>query len=75
MLLASKVAIVTGGAKGIGKGISLKYAEEGCSIAIADILEADANQTLKEISEKGAEGIFVKCDHTDVQHGGQILIA
>lgn len=64
MLLSNRVAIVTGGAKGIGKGISLKFAEEGCSVAIADVLEAEANQTVKEISQRGVKGIFVRCDHT-----------
>jgi 3-oxoacyl-[acyl-carrier protein] reductase len=65
MLLKDKVAIVTGGARGIGKGIALKFAEEGCSVAIADIREEEGNQTLKEMAAKGPEGIFIKCDTTD----------
>ena len=64
MLLENKTAIVTGGANGIGRGISLKFAEEGCSIAIADLNEAAANETLKEIAKRGSDGIFVQCDHT-----------
>jgi NAD(P)-dependent dehydrogenase (short-subunit alcohol dehydrogenase family) len=65
MLLADKVAIVTGGARGIGKGIALKFAEEGCAVAIVDILEKEAQQTLSELSDKGTKGIFIKCDLTD----------
>jgi NAD(P)-dependent dehydrogenase (short-subunit alcohol dehydrogenase family) len=65
LLLENRVAIVTGGARGIGGGISLKFAEEGCKIAIADLREKEANETLKEISKRGSEGIFVQCDHTD----------
>jgi len=65
LLLSDRIAIVTGGAKGIGRGISLKFAEEGCSVAIADIRENEAKKTLEEISQKGAKGIFVQCDHTD----------
>ncbi|MGD9142801.1 MAG: SDR family NAD(P)-dependent oxidoreductase [Dehalococcoidia bacterium] len=64
MLLENKTAIVTGGANGIGRGISLLFAEEGCSIAIADLNEEAANETLKEIAKRGSDGIFVKCDHT-----------
>jgi NAD(P)-dependent dehydrogenase (short-subunit alcohol dehydrogenase family) len=64
MLLSNKVAIITGGARGIGKGIALKFAEEGCAVAIVDILEKEAKQTLVELSERGTEGIFVKCDLT-----------
>jgi NAD(P)-dependent dehydrogenase (short-subunit alcohol dehydrogenase family) len=62
MLLSNKVAIITGGARGIGKGIALKFAEEGCSIVIADVLVIEARKTLEKISEKGREAIFVQCD-------------
>ncbi|HJX03209.1 MAG TPA: SDR family oxidoreductase, partial [Dehalococcoidia bacterium] len=73
MLLSGKVAIITGGAKGIGKGISLKFAEEGCNIAIADINEEEAANTLTDVKAKGAKGIFVRCDHTDSQQVQQMV--
>jgi NAD(P)-dependent dehydrogenase (short-subunit alcohol dehydrogenase family) len=65
MLLADRVAIVTGGAKGMGKGIALKFAEEGCSVAIADIAFKEANETVAEIERKGVKGLALKCDVTD----------
>lgn len=65
MLLPDRVAIITGGAKGIGRGIALKFAEEGCSIAIADISMKEANDTLAEVSKRGREGLAIKCDVTD----------
>jgi NAD(P)-dependent dehydrogenase (short-subunit alcohol dehydrogenase family) len=67
MLLENRVAIVTGGARGIGKGICLRFADEGCSVAIADILEDKAKETAAEISAKGREAISVKCDVTSRQ--------
>jgi len=67
MLLAGKVAIITGGAKGIGGGMALRFAEEGCSVAIADINIAKANETVKQLSEKGKEGLAIQCDVTDKQ--------
>ncbi len=65
MLLANRVAIITGGAMGIGKGMALKFAEEGCSVVIADISEAEGKKTAGEVSQKGGEGVFVKCNVTD----------
>ena len=65
MLLANKAAIITGGAVGIGRGIALKFAEEGCSVAVADISEEEGMKTTKEISQKGRAGIFLQCDVTD----------
>jgi len=38
MLLSNRVAVITGGARGIGRGIALKFAEEGCSVVITDVL-------------------------------------
>ncbi|MFC1920322.1 SDR family NAD(P)-dependent oxidoreductase [Chloroflexota bacterium] len=64
MLLSNRVAIVTGGAKGIGKGISLKFAGEGCSVVIADVLEKEAEETVNEIKTKGVDAIYIHCDHT-----------
>jgi NAD(P)-dependent dehydrogenase (short-subunit alcohol dehydrogenase family) len=66
MLLKDRVAIVTGGAKGIGKGIALKFAEEGCSVAIVDIAIKEAEENAAEINKKGGKAIALKCDVTSI---------
>lgn len=68
MLLSNRVAIITGGARGIGKGIALKFASEGCVVAIADILEKEGSHTAAEISKLGGECIFIPCDVTKSAH-------
>ncbi len=65
MLLSNRVAIVTGGAGGIGQGIALKYAAEGCSVAVADIKLQEAENTLKQVRALGQEGLAIQCDVTD----------
>jgi 3-oxoacyl-[acyl-carrier protein] reductase len=65
MLLRDKVALITGGAKGMGKGMALKFAEHGCSVVIADISMNEAEETISEIQNKNGKGIAVKCDVTD----------
>jgi NAD(P)-dependent dehydrogenase (short-subunit alcohol dehydrogenase family) len=67
MLLSDRVAIITGGAKGMGRGMALKFAEEGCSVAIADISMKEANETVAEISKRGREGLAIQCDITDIK--------
>jgi 3-oxoacyl-[acyl-carrier protein] reductase len=64
MLLANKVAIITGGAVGMGRAIAIKFAEEGCSIVIPDISETAGRKTVDEVSRLGRKAIFVQCDVT-----------
>lgn len=68
MLLADRVAIITGGAKGIGRGIALKFAAEGCAVVIADIDLKNATETLAQAINKGiGQGIALACDATDIK--------
>ena len=47
--LQGKVAIVTGGAQGVGRGIALAFASEGASVVIADINEVTGERTAAEV--------------------------
>ncbi len=52
MRLKNKVAIVTGSASGIGKGIALALAKEGAHVAIVDVNEEKGQETLKTSQKK-----------------------
>jgi 3-oxoacyl-[acyl-carrier protein] reductase len=62
MRLKDRVAIVTGGARGIGKAVCLGYAEEGAKVVIADVLIEEGKKTETEISASGGESLFFGCD-------------
>ena len=65
MLLKDRVAIITGGSRGMGRGIALRFAEEGCSSVIADLRDQEGEQTVKDVQAKGKNAIYVHCDITD----------
>ena len=65
MLLSNRVAIITGGATGMGRSTAVMFAEEGCDVAIADIKMREANETLNQVREKGREGLAIECDVSD----------
>ncbi len=62
MKLKDKVAIITGSAKGIGKGCALVFAEEGANVVIVDIDVKAGEQTVSEIVERNGKAIFIKTD-------------
>src|SRR5215475_10658332 len=57
-----KVALVTGGASGIGRATALTFVREGAKLVIADMNEDGGHQTVHMITEKGGEAIFVRTD-------------
>jgi 3-oxoacyl-[acyl-carrier protein] reductase len=62
MQLKDRVAIISGGARGMGRAVALRFADEGCSSVIADMLDADAAQTVEMITKKGRQAMAVHCD-------------
>ena len=64
-ILDGRVAIVTGGARGVGRGISLAFAREGASVVMAEVNPETGPATEKEIRDLGLEATWVECDVTE----------
>tara|TARA_B100001750_G_scaffold247961_1_gene275862 strand:- start:2884 stop:3723 length:840 start_codon:yes stop_codon:yes gene_type:complete len=60
--LEGKIAIITGGAQGIGGGISRRFGEEGASVLIADIDEESAKKNVKTIISNGGIAEYIVAD-------------
>ncbi len=61
--LEGKVALVTGGARGIGSAAAVMLAEHGADIVVADLQETeDARATMKKIEDTGRRGLFLTAD-------------
>jgi NAD(P)-dependent dehydrogenase (short-subunit alcohol dehydrogenase family) len=63
--LKGKVAVVTGGGSGIGRGMALAFAAEGMDVAIADVEIEPAEAVAAEVRAKGVKAIAAKVDVTD----------
>ena len=58
----NKVAIVTGGASGLGKSSAVLLAREGAKIVITDLDEENGNKVAQQIIDNGGKAIFIKQD-------------
>jgi NAD(P)-dependent dehydrogenase (short-subunit alcohol dehydrogenase family) len=73
--LDGRVAIVTGGGRGIGRGISLVLAREGASVAIADVDLVNANTTAAELRGSGTKVAVFDCDVTSDDSAASTIAA
>jgi 3-oxoacyl-[acyl-carrier protein] reductase len=62
MLLENRVAVITGSAGGMGKAMALKFANEGCDIAVVDLKLDGAQKVAGEIKSIGRKAIAIKAD-------------
>ena len=65
MRLTGKVAIITGGAYGMGAEEAKLFAREGAKVVIADVLEEEGKKLEAEISQSGGEAMFMRTDVTN----------
>jgi NAD(P)-dependent dehydrogenase (short-subunit alcohol dehydrogenase family) len=64
--LTGRVAVVTGGARGIGRAICQAYADEGASVVVADVIEGGALATAEAIAQSGGRAEAIVADVTSL---------
>src|SRR5438128_402210 len=80
MLLDKKIAIITGGGRGIGRAIALRFASEGAAVLIAARTESELKNVVAEIQQSGGRAAHVVANvsrETDcsqiIEHAGDIF--
>lgn len=73
-LLEGKTALITGASKGIGKGIALKFADEGANIAFTYLSSVEKGEALeKELNEKGVKAKGYRSDASDFEAAENLI--
>ena len=73
MRLEHQVAIVTGGAQGIGKGVAQRLAAEGAAVTVADIHAEASAATVADIAAAGGRAVASPCDVTDAAQIDELM--
>ncbi len=73
MRLKNKVAVITGGASGIGKATAIRFVQEGSKVVIGDINESLLEEAVKELKEQGGEATGVVCNITNREQVAKLM--
>lgn len=73
MRLKDKVAIITGGANGIGAKTAEIFAQEGARVVVADFARESGEKVVAKLKENGAQALFVKVDVADFSSVQQLI--
>jgi len=71
--LQKKVAVVTGGARGIGRAICEMFAREGAAVAVTDIIEDEGRQVVDQIEAQGGKAAFWRLDTAAEENVRQVF--
>lgn len=75
MEFKDKTVVITGGSKGIGRGIALAFAAQGAKVAVSARGQAALNETAAEIEQAGGQALAVTCDVTQQTEIDQLAAA
>ena len=73
--LDGKVALISGGARGMGAAEARLFAQEGAKVVIGDVLDAEGARVVTEIAESGKEALFVHLDVTSETDWRSAIVA
>ena len=73
MTIERKVAVITGGSKGIGRAVALAFASNGIAVAIAARSQHDLDTVAGEITELGGTALPIACDVTDEEQVASLV--
>ncbi|MBI4490270.1 MAG: SDR family oxidoreductase [Deltaproteobacteria bacterium] len=72
--MAERVALITGGARGIGRAVALDLAERGWSVAICYRASADdAAEVIDAVQKRGSKGLALQCDVSEPEEAQQMV--
>ena len=74
MRLEGKVALISGGARGMGAVEARFFAKEGAKVVIGDVLEEEGSRTAQEINNAGGQAHFARLDVTSEENWQEIVI-